>query len=107
MNIPNKFQRCWIDGKDLWTGSITGVWAIENTYAAIFDAMRCKETFATSGPRIKVRMFDGANLDRIQIIKGWVDKHGDLNEKIIAVVWSGDRVGNAAGKLPPVGNTVD
>ena len=144
----------WVDGKDLSIGSITGVWATENTRAGIWDAMRRKETFVTSGPRIKVRMFggvglnavpkdatqlvtqgyqhgvpmggnlvqssvaptftvyaekdpDGANLDRIQIIKGWVDKFGDLNEIIIDVVWSGERVATQAGKLPAVGNTVD
>ncbi|MFK7881482.1 DUF3604 domain-containing protein [Roseobacter sp.] len=144
----------WIDGKDLSIGSLAGVWAIENTRAAIFDAMKRRETFATSGPRIKVRMFGGvdlspasdplamaqegylmgthmggmlppivtapvftvyaekdplgANLDRIQIIKGWVDEYGDTNEKIIDVVWSDDRVVDAAtGKLASVGNTVD
>lgn len=116
--------------------------------------MRRRETFATSGPRIKVRMFggvdltatddpvemaregyelgthmggdlppiatapsftvyaekdpQGANLDRIQIVKGWVDKYGDSNETIIDVVWSGDRqIDPATGKLTPVGNTVD
>ncbi|WP_165971771.1 DUF3604 domain-containing protein [Meridianimarinicoccus aquatilis] len=144
----------WIDGKDLSIGSIGGVWATENTRAAIFDAMKRRETFATSGPRIKIRMFggpdlsapadpvamaeqgyllgtpmggdlrptviaptftvyaekdpDGANLDRIQIIKGWVDENGDPNEKVIDVVWSGDRaIDLSTGKLPPVGNTVD
>jgi hypothetical protein len=49
----------------------------------------------------------GANLDRIQIIKGWMDKRGDLQEKVYDVVWSGDRQPGADGKLPPVGNTVD
>lgn len=50
----------------------------------------------------------GANLDRIQIIKGWVDKYGDTNEKIVDVVWSGDRqINSETGKLSPVGNTVD
>lgn len=144
----------WIDGKDLSIGAITGVWAIENTRAGIWDAMKRRETFVTSGPRIKLRMFggvdlvapatdpmamvtqgyqlgvpmgaefgpvgvaptftvyaqkdpDGANLDRIQIIKGWVDLNGDANETIIDVVWSGDRSIDAAGKLAPVGNTVD
>ena len=144
----------WIDGKDLSIGSLAGVWATENTRASIFDAMKRRETFATSGPRIKVRMFGGvglsdpvdpvamategyllgahmgadlppivtppkftvyaekdpmgANLDRIQIIKGWVDEYGDTNEKIIDVVWSGDReISAATGKLEPVGNTVD
>jgi hypothetical protein len=47
------------------------------------------------------------NLDRIQIIKGWMDRKGELHEKVYDVVWSGDRAPNAAGKLPPVGNTVD
>jgi hypothetical protein len=49
----------------------------------------------------------GANLDRIQIIKGWQDSSGATHEKVYDVVWSGDRVPGANGKLPPVGNTVD
>ena len=49
----------------------------------------------------------GANLDRIQIIKGWLDAKGELQEKVYDVVWSGDRKPGADGKLPPVGNTVD
>jgi Protein of unknown function (DUF3604) len=144
----------WIDGVDLSIGSLAGVWAEENTRASIWDAMKRRETFATSGPRIKVRMFggpalnvdvsdpvklveegiangvpmggildaasdtptftvyaekdpDGANLDRIQIIKGWVDADGETHEKIIDVVWSDNRPLGANGKLPPVGNTVD
>ena len=144
----------WIDGKDLSIGSLAGVWATENTRAAIWDAMKRRETFATSGPRIKIRMFGGvglseftdpvamaeegyllgtpmggnlpplgtaptftvyadkdpmgANLDRIQIVKGWIDKNGDANERIIDVVWAGDREIDAdTGKLSPVGNTVD
>jgi hypothetical protein len=48
-----------------------------------------------------------ANLDRIQIIKGWVDVAGELHETIIDVAWSGDRAKGAAGKLPAVGDTVD
>jgi hypothetical protein len=47
------------------------------------------------------------NLDRIQIIKGWMDASGDLHEKVYDVVWSGDRQPGADGKLPAVGNTVD
>jgi hypothetical protein len=144
----------WIDGKDLSIGSIAGVWATENTREAIWDAMKRRETFATSGPRIKVRLFGGvdlpgdpadpvalvrqgyelgvpmggdlgaigaaptftvyaamdplgANLDGIQIIKGWVDASGDTHEKIIDTVWSGDRKIQGDGKLPAVGNTVD
>jgi hypothetical protein len=144
----------WIDGKDLSIGSLAGVWATENTRAAIWDAMKRRETFATSGTRIKVRFFggidlpaepvdpmtlveqgfelgvpmgsdlpaigssptftvyaikdpDGANLDRAQIIKGWVDAAGELHEQIIDVAWSGDRVPGPDGKVPAVGNTVD
>ncbi len=49
----------------------------------------------------------GANLDRIQIVKGWLDKKGKTHEKVYDVAWSGDRKPGAKGKLPPVGNTVD
>ena len=47
------------------------------------------------------------NLDRIQIVKVWVDKSGERQEKVFDVVWSGDREPGADGKLPLVGNTVD
>jgi hypothetical protein len=50
----------------------------------------------------------GANLDRFQIIKGWVDRSGKVQERIYDVAWSGERKPDAkTGKLPPVGNTVD
>jgi len=49
----------------------------------------------------------GANLDRIQIIKGWMDDRGDLQEKVYDVTWSGDRQIDGNGHLPSVGNTVD
>ncbi len=49
----------------------------------------------------------GANLDRYQIVKGWMDVKGELHEKVYDVVWSGDRKPGKDGKLPPVGNTVD
>ena len=143
----------WIKGKDSNPGSIAAVWATRNTRAAIWDAMAARESYVTSGTRIKVRFFggaalpnpadaralveagykggvpmggtiesaekaptftvwaskdpDGANLDRIQIIKGWVDAKGEPMDKVIDVVWSGDRKKAANGKLPPVGNTVD
>jgi Protein of unknown function (DUF3604) len=144
----------WIDGKDENPGALTGVWAPENTRAALWDAMQNRETFATSGTRLKVRFFggadlpadpqdavtlvqqgyakgmpmgstlgslrgpptftvyamkdpEGANLDRIQIAKGWVDAKGSHHEEIINVVASGDRKPAADGKLAPVGNTVD
>ena len=49
----------------------------------------------------------GANLDRYQIVKGWLDAKGETHEKVYDVVWSGDRKPGADGKLPSVGNTVD
>ncbi len=49
----------------------------------------------------------GANLDRIQIVKGWVDADGNAQEKVYDVAWSGDRQADANGKVPAVGNTVD
>ncbi len=47
------------------------------------------------------------NLDRIQIVKGWVDSRGERHEKVYDVAWSGERSPGPDGKLPPVGNTVD
>src|SRR5262245_32166062 len=47
------------------------------------------------------------NLDRIQVVKGWLDAGGQTHERIYDVVWSGSRKLAANGKLPPVGNTVD
>ncbi|MDO6761300.1 DUF3604 domain-containing protein [Tamlana sp. 2_MG-2023] len=144
----------WIKGKDLNPGALTGVWASQNTREDIWDAMRNKETFATSGTRLKVRFFggfdldetlndydalvadgynsgipmgqtlkntqgkapefsvfamkdpDGANLDRIQIIKGWIE-NSETKEEIYNVAWSDERKLDANGKLPEVGNTVD
>jgi len=142
----------WIKGKDSNPGSIAAVWATKNTRGAIWDAMAARESFVTSGPRIKVRVFggaglplpadsrsmaeqgyqigvpmggmlkglskapsftvwaakdpDGANLDRIQIVKGW-SKSGQSFEKVFDVVWAGERKPGKNGKLPPVGNTVD
>jgi hypothetical protein len=49
----------------------------------------------------------GANLDRIQIIKGWLDADGETRERVYDVAWSGDRVPGKGGKLSAVGNTVD
>jgi hypothetical protein len=49
----------------------------------------------------------GANLDRVQVIKGWVDQAGQLQEQVFNVAWSDGRELNAQGKLPAVGNTVD
>jgi len=49
----------------------------------------------------------GANLDRVQIIKGWLNEDGTTDEKVYDVVWGGDRKLNRKGKLPAVGNTVN
>jgi hypothetical protein len=134
---------------------ITGVWAEENTRESIFAALKRKETFATSGPRILVRLFagwdfsedlleqddwvatacadgvpmggditgagdgqsprfvveavkdaQGANLDRVQIVKVWFD--GETSrERVFDVAWSGDRTPDASGAAPAVGDTVD
>jgi hypothetical protein len=141
---------------DMTSGGIAGVWATENTRAAIFDALRRKEVYASTGPRITVRVFagwhfkpsdetrsdfaangyahgvpmggdlsgaapgqaptllvqaakdpDGANLDRVQVIKGWVDAQAGTHEKIYDVAWSGERAPGADGNVPLVGNTVD
>ncbi len=48
-----------------------------------------------------------ANLDRIQVVKGWLDDNGQTHEKIYNVAWSGDRTAGADGSLPAVGNTVN
>ncbi len=137
-------------------GGYAAVWAKENTREAIFDAMKRKETYATTGTRMTVRFFGGweftdedaqsrlpasvgytrgvpmggdlrsapagkspsflvaalkdsysGNLDRIQIVKGWLDRDGKTHERVHDVVWSGARKPGSDGKLPPVGNTVD
>jgi hypothetical protein len=49
----------------------------------------------------------GANLDRIQIVKGWIDAKGELHERVFDVAWGGDRKAGADGKLPSIGSTVD
>jgi hypothetical protein len=143
----------WLKGPDANPGSLAAVWATKNTRGAIWDAMAARETFVTSGTRIKARLFggadlpapadgrtlaeqgyksgvpmggtlkslakaptftvwaakdpNGANLDRIQIVKGWVDAKGEPQDKVFDVVWSGSRKPGKDGKLPPVGNTVD
>ena len=69
----------------------------------------------TNGPEGKAPTFmirsirdpDGANLDRIQIVKGWLDKDGKTHEKVYDVAWAGDRKLGTDDKLPLVGNTVN
>ncbi len=134
-----------------------GVWAGENTREAIFDAMRRRETYATTGPRIVLRFFggwtfdaadaqtpdlartgyargvpmggllparpapdaaptflvsalrdpDGANLDRLQIVKGWRTDDGALHEQVYNVAASDERQVDADGRLPPLAARVD
>jgi len=143
-----------------WSMSASGlaaVWAKENTREEIYAAFQRKEVYATTGPRLKVRLFGGwnfdtnaydadnlaeigyaqgvpmggdltrnpdpsatpqlliraikdpkeANLDRVQVIKGWVDRDGKQHERIFNVAWSDERSLDDNGKLLPVGNTVD
>jgi hypothetical protein len=141
-----------------WTltaSGLTGVWASANTREAIWDAMKRKEAYASTGPRITIRFFggfdfidgnagagmvatgyskgvpmggelqsapagraptfliaamkdpEGANLDRVQVIKGWLDKEGKPHEKIFEVLASDGRKPSAEGKLPPLASTVD
>ena len=64
---------------------------------------------AGAAPKFMVRALrdpDGANLDRIQIVKGWLARDGSLHEQVYDVVWSGDRDLSRDGRLPAVGNTV-
>jgi hypothetical protein len=143
-------------GWEMSASGYAGVWATENTREALWDALKRKEVYATTGPRIIVRFFGGwdfedkdahtrrpaqagyakgvpmggdlheapkgkvptflvaalkdpigGNLDRYQIVKGWMDAKGKLHEKVYDVAWSGDRKPGKDGKLPAVGNTVD
>jgi hypothetical protein len=66
-----------------------------------------EEAKAPSFMAYAVRDPAGANLDRIQIVKGWLDAKGATQEKVYDVAWSGDRKLGANGKVPAVGNTVD
>jgi hypothetical protein len=144
-----------LDNRAISPAGLSAVWAEQNTREAIFDAMQRKETYSTSGVRIKLRFFGGfgfapdtlsqanwvessyangvamgsdlppakgqapsflvwatkdptsANLDRIQVVKGW-SRNGQSFERIYDVAWSGDRKPDpATGRVPPVGNSVD
>ena len=145
-------------GRMNWESLASGyaaVWATSNTREAIFDAMMRREVYATTGPRMVVRVFGGwdfkeadlqgdfvkagyargvpmggelkpggtgkpsflisalkdpedANLDRVQVVKGWVDAAGKAHEKVFDVVWSDmDKRKPVNGKVPAVGDTVD
>ncbi|MFZ1834228.1 MAG: DUF3604 domain-containing protein, partial [Pseudomonadales bacterium] len=61
-------------------------------------------------PRFMVAALKGpnsGNLDRVQMVKGWVGTDGKSHEKIHNIVWAGERKLDSAGDLPPIGNTVD
>jgi hypothetical protein len=67
-------------------------------------------TGRSDAPRFLVRALkdpDGAGLDRVQIVKGWVDADGATQEQVYDVVWAGDRQPDSDGRLPPIGNSVD
>ena len=155
MGKANYYPASMPGGRRWSAAGLAAVWAEENTRESLYDAMRRKETYATSGPRIAVRFFGGwdypadlfkqpnwiklaeeggvamgrdlpagdaaapsfavwairdpqsGNLDRIQIVKGWVDQAGNSREKQFDVAWAGQREIDATGHLPVVGNTVD
>ena len=148
-----------IKGWELGASGLTGVWARENTREALWDAMKRREVYATSGSRILVRFFGGwdfgqadlqstdlgqrgydkgvpmggelaaapegkapsflvvamkdpiaGNLDRIQIVKGWLGADGTAQERIYDVAWSnvgGKRKPGADGKVPAIRSTVN
>jgi hypothetical protein len=145
-----------VQGWEQTASGYAAVWARENTRESLWDAIKRREVYATTGSRITVRFFGswdfdptdgrtpdvgqrgyekgvpiggeltagpvgksptflvaatrdsiGANLDRIQIIKGWLDKDGSTREQVFDVSWSGARELNESGRLPPVGSTVD
>ena len=161
MNESNFFGHVMPSAKRIegWQTSASGyaaIWAEENTRESLFAAMKRKEVYATTGPRMTVRFFggwdyvtddafrpdlarvgykkgvpmggdlsgapkgkspsfliravkdpDGANLDRVQVIKGWRDNKGELHEKIYNVALSDHRKENRKGNVKPVGDTVD
>jgi hypothetical protein len=69
--------------------------------------VRSRDTASPSFLVYALRDPMGANLDRIQIVKGWLDADGEPREKVYDVAWSGGRMQDANGKLPPVGDTVN
>jgi hypothetical protein len=152
-----KTDKAVIMGWEQTASGYAAVWATENTREAIFDAMKRRETYATTGSRMAVRFFGGwdfepsdadnrlparigytkgvpmggdlsdapqgkaptflvaalkdpigANLDRIQVIKGWLGKDGQTQERIHDVAVSGGRAIDPDGRSrTSVGNTVD
>ncbi|MCO1336430.1 DUF3604 domain-containing protein [Microbulbifer sp. OS29] len=144
-------------GWNMSAAGLAAVWAEENTRESLFSAFKRREVYATTGPRIRVRVFagwgfpahaidaeniaelgythgvpmggdltqaqatdqpiqlliravkdpKGANLDRVQVVKSWLNEKGQSFERIFNVAWSGDRSMDAQALLPSVGDTVD
>ncbi len=151
------FEGRIVKGWQLGASGYAGIWATENTREALWDALKRKEVYGTTGPRITVRFFGGfdfefedahtrepgavgykkgvpmggdlasapqgksptflvaarkdpysGNLDRIQVIKGWLDSEGRTHERIFDIAVSDDREIDEQGRCTtPVGNTVD
>lgn len=185
-SIPATKTQGWSEddgGTNGWAMSASGlaaVWAEDNSREAILAAMKRREVYATTGPRIGVQFFGGwgfneedlaapdlydratargvpmggelpappvrsnaqaadadvaqqveevapggegppapgflvqalrdpkgAPLDRLQIVKGWLDARGQARERVFDVAWSGERAPGPGGRLPPVGDSVD
>lgn len=159
-SIPLSKQDGWSDNANSSFGwamgaqGLAAVWAEENTRESIMQAMKRRETYATTGPRIGLRFYGGygldataleassfpyessgavpmggelsqkeggapvflvhamadpksGTLDRIQIVKGWVDAAGEANEKVFDVAWASTGRMQADGSLAPVPNTVN
>jgi hypothetical protein len=144
-----------IYARQIGAAGLAAAWARENTREAIWDAFARKEVFATTGTRLRVRVFggygfsaadvdrsdfakhgyetgvpmggdlgrsdeapsflvralrdpDGANLDRVQMVKGWLDADGKTHERVYDIAVSGDRTIAGTGRCSePVGNTVN
>ena len=109
-----RIQLRFFAGWDLDIDSLTGEdWvrnAYENGVAMGGDLKSRVRGDRNQSPTFIIKAIkdsDGANLDRVQMIKGYLDADGNPQEKIFEVIWAGERVIDEKGKLPAIGNTVD